>query len=670
MKRTASGFALLLALMGLILLLPHSAAATAADEEVTGSFIDLGDGLYEYISQDDAGWVKTDGDVWVYEFSVFDDNQTYYLYEEEVPGYFSNENDPANPVVIIGAEDKTGVVTNTSTTEYGGIQITKTVSGTTTTQKFRFTVTLAGDGIGGRQVIDGVAFVDGVAHISLGDGEGKTISGIPAGTSYTVTESAANHFTVTATGTVGTVVGGETAVAAFTNTYNPPSYPLVDVVLRKEEQGNFQIPRTYGVYASFDHLLPDESYAFEVQDETGAVAEMGEFRSDAQGEAVCQVRISADKTVIFRNLNENARYRFTEEAGDYVSEYRIENAGSRGSIATPSGRNSKTNTSLSTAWETAQAGEQITVTYVNTLTRAQSLVITKTVEGEHPEKAPAFPIHIQFEHVPQGTYLDSSIGRFKPDEDDSISIDTTLRHGGQIRFDAIPVGVSYTVSEEFGQYEPRYVITDAQDMGKIVQAEGTYAPPADPEDEEETPTLSTAREVVDEGEEISVSFINAPETEKYGELSITKTVSGNYASTDHAFRFTVSLTDPSGVPYTGKLPATREQDGHTYEMHLTLDRTGSATLELKHGETVVISNIPAGLNYAVTEDPEDYEQIRADGTEGVIPEEDRAEAVFENYRHWSPLIPTGVWVQLPVAFIAAVAVAAVLFLVLRRRKKR
>ena len=63
----------------------------------------------------------------------------------------------------------------------------------------------------------GVNFTNGVATFTLKDGESKTITGIPAGMGYTVTESDNEGYSVTKTGDTGAIEAGKTATAAFTN---------------------------------------------------------------------------------------------------------------------------------------------------------------------------------------------------------------------------------------------------------------------------------------------------------------------------------------------------------------------------------------------------------------------------------------------------------------------
>ena len=67
------------------------------------------------------------------------------------------------------------------------------------------------------ETYDGVTFINGVATFTLKHNESKTIKGIPAGYTYTVTESDNAGYTVTMSGNTGTIKAGETSTAAFNN---------------------------------------------------------------------------------------------------------------------------------------------------------------------------------------------------------------------------------------------------------------------------------------------------------------------------------------------------------------------------------------------------------------------------------------------------------------------
>lgn len=118
------------------------------------------------------------------------------------------------------------VFTNTAKT--GSLTVKKTVVGGDSQREFGFTVTLTdGDG----EPVSGtfgkgehaVTFTDGKATFTLKDGGEKTITGLPVGACYTVTEDAAEGYTTAVNGADGTKAEGavteDGATVAFTNTY-------------------------------------------------------------------------------------------------------------------------------------------------------------------------------------------------------------------------------------------------------------------------------------------------------------------------------------------------------------------------------------------------------------------------------------------------------------------
>ena len=113
------------------------------------------------------------------------------------------------------------VFTNTAKT--GSLTVKKTVVGGDSQREFGFTVALTdGDGepVSGTfgEGENAVTFTDGKAAFALKDGGEKTITGLPVGARYTVTEDAAEGYATTAEGAEGTVTEAG-ATAAFTNTY-------------------------------------------------------------------------------------------------------------------------------------------------------------------------------------------------------------------------------------------------------------------------------------------------------------------------------------------------------------------------------------------------------------------------------------------------------------------
>ncbi len=101
----------------------------------------------------------------------------------------------------------------------GNLIVSKLVSGNAgdTTKEFNFTVKLGDDSINGSY--GDMTFENGVASFTLKHGEKKTAIGLPAGTSYEVSESEANQngYTTTAAGAKGSIIKDQTVTAAFTN---------------------------------------------------------------------------------------------------------------------------------------------------------------------------------------------------------------------------------------------------------------------------------------------------------------------------------------------------------------------------------------------------------------------------------------------------------------------
>ena len=138
---------------------------------------------------------------------------------------------------------------NNTTKPTGSLTISKTVSGNaaSTTKEFTFTVTLMenGDPWNGEATYGGVTFTNGVATFKLKAGDSKTITGIPAGFDYTVTESDSNGYTVSAKVNddpvqlennmyADTIAAGVETKVVFNNHKShvyPPNPPIMDEII-------------------------------------------------------------------------------------------------------------------------------------------------------------------------------------------------------------------------------------------------------------------------------------------------------------------------------------------------------------------------------------------------------------------------------------------------------
>lgn len=175
------------------------------------------------------------------------------------------------------------------------------------------------------------------------------------------------------------------------------------------------------------------------------------------------------------------------------------------------------------------------------------------------------------------------------------------------------------------------------------------------------------------------AVFNNTANENVGTLKVTKQVAGNLSNKDDEFKFTVTLNDVKGsykatIEGVESVPdATGDENGVEYT--------------LKHGQTLVITNLPAGATWDVTEtDTKDYivstafeenvavedsDAIKEDknGASGTINAKDDIDSViFTNTKETTT--PMGVFMDiLPYVLIAVVAAAACFFFAARRRRE-
>lgn len=181
------------------------------------------------------------------------------------------------------------------------------------------------------------------------------------------------------------------------------------------------------------------------------------------------------------------------------------------------------------------------------------------------------------------------------------------------------------------------------------------------------------------------------------DLRLSKTVSGNQASRDKWFEFTVkatevnasdvfavsiaddsdaNTTDGNADATTGTTSATRDsnrgQSNPTSVTGAQLSSENGVKFYLQHGQNVVIRGLPINATYAVTEDAEDYSSAvmtgkTNSGTIGTVAGDSKvAEAGFANTRNG--VIPTGVAVAAG-AGIAAILIGGAGFVMTRKKRE-
>lgn len=213
-----------------------------------------------------------------------------------------------------------------------------------------------------------------------------------------------------------------------------------------------------------------------------------------------------------------------------------------------------------------------------------SLSITKNLTGNDFDDSKEFTFTIKIDDASvNGTYNDvvftNGVGKI------DLACDETKTING------LPDGAAYTVTEDDYSAEGYTVKSKSGDTGTISES-GVSA----------------------------VVFTNERNT--YGNLVISKTVSGNAVDPDKDFNFTVTLDDTSISGTYGDL---------------TFD-AGVATFTLKGGESKTAENLPNNVGYKVTED--DYSadgyETTMDNDEGEIAGNETITVTFTNKKDAAP----------------------------------
>lgn len=117
----------------------------------------------------------------------------------------------------------------------------------------------------------------------------------------------------------------------------------------------------------------------------------------------------------------------------------------------------------------------------------------------------------------------------------------------------------------------------------------------------------------------------------FGNLKVSKQVTGNAASTEDVFSFAVSL---SGT-YTAEDKAVNAEliNGKYGDMEFV---NGVAKFTLKHGQSVTAAGLPAGIHYEVVETDAKGYSVSYEGATGLIPVNETALAVITNRKDTTP----------------------------------
>jgi ribosomal protein L2 len=342
---------------------------------------------------------------------------TYTVTEADYSGdgYTPTSTGAAGSIVA----DATQTASFTNTRTVGNLTISKTVAGNAgdTSKKFDFRLTLNGAAdipyaYTGDGVPDGT--IKSGDNVSLAHGQSITITGLPAGTTYTVTESdySDGGYTMSSTGATGSIVTDTTQAASFTNTRNV-SNPSPDT-------GNLTISKTVAGVGADTAKKFNFTVTFSVA--SASYHYTGNGVPDGTIKSGDTISLAHGQSITITGLPAGATYHVTEETAS-AQGYSVESAGSSGTISSSQDRTAAfTNTKLPIS--------------------TGSLSISKTVTGEGADLTKKFTFTVTFIGASDAyPYIGAATGTIR--SGDSIS----LAGGESITITGLPEGTQYTVTE-------------------------------------------------------------------------------------------------------------------------------------------------------------------------------------------------------------------------------
>lgn len=474
---------------------------------------------------------------------------------------------------ISGNNNASGLTaTNVSTEEpaldVGNLCIKKQVleadgSPSTDDKIFKFNIELSSDDdkisvmLVNKKNYGDITIEGGKGSFYLSNGGSVNLTGIPAGVKYHITEDAADSYESVLTNGDGTIQKDETATVTCTNTRKTQPEVKKQTLTIKKIVKNGDNKDNFTFHVSFSNLEKNAKYKYKKGD-----AET-EFTSDKDGAADVTFTLADNESVVFEDILENTKYQVTEDANKYYASYEITDAVK--TVQQKKG-NEQADQSLSTGTETVDADENAVVTFTNT--------------GKEPEVPETEKLKIRIKKIwndnedAENTRPGSITVYLMQDENVIKNIELNADNGWEAEVDGLEV------LKEDGKTEYKYSVNEENVSGydsNVVESEETDA--------------------AGDGGKVKVFTITNTKTET-GSLKVSKTVEGNGADRNKAFKFKVELKN-GGNPVSGVYPLDGTAGSKTGT--IVFDENGMASFELPDGESIVITGLPVGADYTVTE---------------------------------------------------------------------
>lgn len=513
---------------------------------------------------------------------------SYTVAEVPVEGYSSK---------VSGDAERGFTVTNTVKT--GELDVSKTVVAreglaVDADKIFKFVVE-ATDAMG-RKVsgtYGDATFEDGEATLKLKDGQTARITGLPAGTAYTVTERAAAGYKAAVNGVEGSKAEGSIAAdqvssAAFTNTFDPAPATASVPELTKVLAGGRKPGLQEGEFV-FELSLTDgagnvlEGYPIEAKNDKDGKVSFGELSFTNLGTYHATVTEKASGDVLIEG-----------DAHAYTFDITVTQTGAGLKAEISNERGKKTFTNTFSPHDNTK-----------TVTKADASGAKVDVDGK--------PVGV-------GDTLTYTIGWANNSVDDrgaAQAADVTVT-------DVLPKGVNYVEGSADGAAYDAATRTLTWSLGEqAAGATGTLSFDVKVSAEATVVDDISNTATVKVGENESQTNTTHNSVSREGSLTVKKTVVGG--DSQREFGFTVALTDGDGEPVSGTFGKGE---------HAVTFADGKANFTLKDGGEKVISGLPVGARYTVTEDAAEGYTTTVNGADGSKVEgavtEDGATVAFTN----------------------------------------
>jgi len=474
---------------------------------------------------------------------------------------------------ISGNNNASGLTaTNVSTEEpaldVGNLCIKKQVleadgSPSTDDKIFKFNIELSSDDdkisvmLVNKKNYGDVTIEGGKGSFYLSNGGSVNLTGIPAGVKYHITEDAADSYESVLTNGDGTIQKDETATVTCTNTRKTQPEVKKQTLTIKKIVKNGDNKDNFTFHVSFSNLEKNAKYKYKKGD-----AET-EFTSDKDGAADVTFTLADNESVVFEDILENTKYQVTEDANKYYASYEITDAVK--TVQQKKG-NEQADQSLSTGTETVDADENAVVTFTNT--------------GKEPEVPETEKLKIRIKKIwndnedAENTRPGSITVYLMQDENVIKNIELNADNGWETEIDGLEA------FKEDGKTEYKYSVNEENISGY-----------------ESDVVESEEADVAGDGNKVKVFTITNTKTET-GSIKVSKTVEGNGADRSKAFKFKIELKNGDN-PVSGVYPLDGTAGSKTGT--IVFDENGMASFELPDGESIVITGLPVGADYTVTE---------------------------------------------------------------------